>query len=364
MSAHLWYLNEDNTESSYTEFNPVVCSRPVRRSEAVSTPASARTVRPAAAVRTPVKAARRKAGKKRTGVKVFFFAIGTLAVALTAFLLKDDVVKACTDIINGEFLVEAGADAHSSRKNKKAREEAFIRTEECASYDKSDPAYEMAESIVAMLERDNDIDTAWEIFNWVHTNVWYQTVSEPMTFEEAAYRGFTVRNGDCYVSFACAKMLLDCAGIPNLMVERYPVITNSHYWNLVQLDGEWYHCDATEFKDHPDMYFMCTDDEINDEHHSFDHDLYPERASGYYDGAFGGGYWFGGDEWYDEDQDYFGPDEYGVWPDEGYGPAIGIHPGEEYYPYEYEDFTGEEYYYPYEYEDQAGEMIIAWEDQY
>jgi hypothetical protein len=75
-------------------------------------------------------------------------------------------------------------------------------------------------------------------------------------------------------------MLLDCAGIPNMMVERFPVYTNGHYWNLVQLDGEWYHCDATVFRDHPSMYFMCTDDEIDDSHHSFNGALYPERAGG------------------------------------------------------------------------------------
>ena len=73
-------------------------------------------------------------------------------------------------------------------------------------------------------------------------------------------------------------MLLDAAGIENLAVERYPIITVGHYWNLVKLDGEWYHCDATVFKDHPALYFMCTDDEIADSHHEFDASLYPERA--------------------------------------------------------------------------------------
>ena len=143
-----------------------------------------------------------------------------------------------------------------------------------------DPVYDIAADIMSTLWRSNDVETARAIFSWVHSHITYLTVSDYMSYEDAAYRGFTRRSGDCYVYFSCAKMLLDCAGIPNLMVERYPVYTNGHYWNLVQLNGEWYHCDATVFRDHPDMYFMCTDKEIADSHHSFDSSLYPERAGG------------------------------------------------------------------------------------
>lgn len=144
----------------------------------------------------------------------------------------------------------------------------------------TDPAYDLAEKVMSTLWRSNDVDTARAIFNWVHSHISYQAVYTWQSYEDAAYRGFTRHNGDCYVYFCCAKMLLDCAGIPNLMVERYPVYNNGHYWNLVQLNGEWYHCDATVFKDHPSMYFMCTDDEIDDSHHQFNGSLYPERAGG------------------------------------------------------------------------------------
>lgn len=144
----------------------------------------------------------------------------------------------------------------------------------------SSSASDLAENIMSSLWRSNNVETARAIFNWVHSHITYQTVNDYLSYEEAAYRGFSKRNGDCYVYFACAKMLLDCAGIPNMMVERFPVYSNGHYWNLVQLNGEWYHCDATVFRDHPSMYFMCTDDEIEDSHHHFNGALYPERAGG------------------------------------------------------------------------------------
>lgn len=171
-------------------------------------------------------------------------------------------------------------------KNKDADKDASSDSSGSSGYSgsssgsSSDSAYEAAENVMNSLWRDSDVETARAIFKWVHSNISYQTVSDYLSYEEAAYRGFTRRSGDCYVYFACAKMLLDCAGIPNMMVERFPVYSNGHYWNLVQLDGEWYHCDATVFRDHPAMYFMCTDDEIDDSHHSFNGALYPERAGG------------------------------------------------------------------------------------
>ena len=167
--------------------------------------------------------------------------------------------------------------------------------------------YDIADKILSNLQCDNDVDTACAIFNWVHSNIYYQTVHGNPTYEEAAYMGFTKKTGDCYVYFSCAKMLLDRARIPNLMVKRYPVVKNGHYWNLVQLNGEWYHCDATVFKDHPDLYFMLTDDEIADSHHEFDSSLYPERASrSYYDQDYYSGdvYDYSGDDVYFED-DWF-----------------------------------------------------------
>ncbi len=140
--------------------------------------------------------------------------------------------------------------------------------------------YSLASSVMSGLWRGSDVETARAIFNWVHSNIYYMNVRGSMTYESAAYLGFSRRAGDCYVFYSCAKMLLDCAGIPNMMVKRYPVTTNGHYWNLVKLNGEWYHCDATKFMNHPGVYFMCTDDQINDSFHQYNGSLYPMRAGG------------------------------------------------------------------------------------
>ena len=142
--------------------------------------------------------------------------------------------------------------------------------------------YALARKIMAGLYRKNDVETARAIFNWVHDNLWFRLLSGTRNYEHAAYRGFTKRSGDCYVYYSCCKMLLDLAGIENMRVDRYPKLNGKvHFWLLVKLNGEWYHCDATEgYNDHPGVWFMCTDAQINDRYHKFNGALYPPRAGG------------------------------------------------------------------------------------
>lgn len=149
-------------------------------------------------------------------------------------------------------------------------------------YDGDGDPYALARKVMANLYGSNDVETARNIFNWVHNTLWFRLLSGTRSYERAAYRGFTRHNGDCYVYYACCKMLLDIAGIENMRVDRYPRYNgNIHYWLLVKLNGEWYHCDATEgYNDHPGIWFMCTDDQINDRYHQFNGSLYPMRAGG------------------------------------------------------------------------------------
>ena len=286
MGNKVWYLAESE-DSSYTDFTTMKTAAPVKNKK--------------------IHKASGNGKKNKKAGKVLLCLVGALAIAAgsvsgTWFYLTESNDEDSLDFWNS--LIE---DA-----NDKIEEFCEDDSDDCESKDfskrtnrhkhGSDPAYDVAEDIMSDLWGADDYDTAWNIFNWVHSNISYLPLTEELSYEDAAYRGFTRRTGDCYVYFSCAKMLLDCAGIPNLMVERYPVVTNGHYWNLVQIDGLWYHCDATVFRDHPDMYFMLTDDEICDEHHSFDGSLYPERAQSYID-------YYGEDyNWYD-DADYY-VDEY------------------------------------------------------
>ena len=370
----------DFTNGTYTDLTEIRTGTPVKKGRGRVRKAEKRNAakkaakaekKAAKAERKAAKAAKKSVKRKKKGTagKVIFGVIAaSVAVVAGTFLVKEGVVQACTENIIDEYFANIDIKEPAVNKGRKSLEPAFEITEECTSYDKSSPAYEIAEDIMADLWRDNDIDTAYEIFNWVHSNISYQTMTSYDSFEEAAYGGFTRRSGDCYVYFACSKMLLDIAGIPNLMVERYPVETNSHFWNLVQIDGLWYHCDATVFRDHPDMYFLCTDYEIDDGHHSFDASLYPERAESYYAGD---DYWddsydvyyedsyydsYGEDSYYDPYNDcyedsYYWDDSYADY-DEPYG---GYGPNSSYVDYEDYEYS----YAPYE-----GEFMDSFEDAY
>ena len=72
--------------------------------------------------------------------------------------------------------------------------------------------------------------------------------------------------------------MLDVAGIENVRVERYPITTSPHYWNLIKIDGQWYHCDACNFADTSGFVFMQIDSEL-DHHHEFNGATVPARAS-------------------------------------------------------------------------------------
>ncbi len=136
---------------------------------------------------------------------------------------------------------------------------------------------QLAAKLLKKLKKGSDVDTARAIFKWVHKNIHYVHDGSKMTGKKAAYYGLTRRTGNCRVYAWTCKILLDKAGIKNMIVQRYPVTTR-HYWNLVYMNGGWYHCDATPFLDHRGIYFKLTDAQL-DKHHKFKKSKYPARAT-------------------------------------------------------------------------------------
>lgn len=150
-------------------------------------------------------------------------------------------------------------------------------------YVEEEVVYELASDILynTILEEDveyTELEIAFRIITWVRYNVGYMSVPNHTCWTGSAYNALRTRTGDCYSLFAASKALLDVAGIENMMVERYPISWGPHYWNLVKIDGEWYHCDATTFSNRQEILFMCIDDEMP-YMNCFDPSLYPPRAT-------------------------------------------------------------------------------------
>ncbi len=88
-------------------------------------------------------------------------------------------------------------------------------------------------------------EKAAAIYNYVRGNMTYTSGGlRPESGEAAAaLYGFRRHSGNCFEYYAMSKYLLEAAGMPNICVVRES--DGDHYWNLVNVDGTWYHFDTT-----------------------------------------------------------------------------------------------------------------------
>ena len=105
-------------------------------------------------------------------------------------------------------------------------------------------------------------EVALQIVWWCRYNIRFILRTKSSSWTEAAYNAYTKRTGNCYSTVYAVKALLDVAGIENMIIERYPYQTATHYWNYVKLNGQWYHCDSTWRKDYDSYFFMYTTKEL------------------------------------------------------------------------------------------------------
>ena len=112
----------------------------------------------------------------------------------------------------------------------------------------------------SMTEREK----AKAIYDWCCENLKYSTVTSYLMgyYYKAAYSGYKLHYGNCYTYYAVARSLLTRAGITNMMIQRNST-TNPHYWNLVKIDGNWYHFDTClQPVPNNDGCFLLTDAEV------------------------------------------------------------------------------------------------------
>lgn len=111
------------------------------------------------------------------------------------------------------------------------------------------------------------------IHDWVVLNLKYDSTYSKYTAYEGLQSGSAVCQGYSLLTY---KLLLG-AGIPNKIVEGRARpeggASQSHAWNLVQLDGRWYHLDTTWDDPSPStddevstVYYMRTDTQMRRDH--------------------------------------------------------------------------------------------------
>ena len=116
------------------------------------------------------------------------------------------------------------------------------------------------------------------IYAWVRGNFRYAGHSASRDWPSEAYRSLRSHHGDCFSFYSAANALLSRAGIPSIEVIRST--DADHYWNLVRVDGNWYHFDTTP-RSVGGYYCLWTDAQMNafsNRHKGcfhFDASLYP-----------------------------------------------------------------------------------------
>lgn len=127
-------------------------------------------------------------------------------------------------------------------------------------------------------------EKAWAVYSWCTSHISYSTRTSYLMgqYVNGAYSGFNIRSGNCYIYYAVASVMLTRAGIENIEIHRNDP-SNPHYWNLVNIDGSWYHFDTCpHYAGHEITSFLLTDADVRaySEHevanyYSFDSSLYP-----------------------------------------------------------------------------------------
>ncbi|MCM3786335.1 transglutaminase [Neobacillus mesonae] len=128
----------------------------------------------------------------------------------------------------------------------------------------------------------NDHEKIEAIHNFVVLNLAYDESMQKYT----AYDGLTTGSTVCQGYSLLTYKLLTEAGIKNRIIEGHAG-GQLHAWNLLLLDGKWYHMDTTWDDPTPDQpgkvsynYYMLTDEEMGQDH-TWKEGIYPTSKTPY-----------------------------------------------------------------------------------
>lgn len=100
---------------------------------------------------------------------------------------------------------------------------------------------------LGVFETNNMIERARLIHRYVFYTMTYQNnPSNPNDEVRFAYNTLRGMRGNCIASQRAAEALLTGAGIENVRIHN--TVAFSHAWNLININGTWYHFDASRFR--------------------------------------------------------------------------------------------------------------------
>jgi hypothetical protein len=138
-----------------------------------------------------------------------------------------------------------------------------------------------ANAIIAALGKKSQLETEFYIHNFIVNNCSYENNGNDD--ESTAYGALINKKAACEGYSKAAKVLFDIAGIECYVVsgmsENFQGKLESHMWNIVKINGNYYHLDLTwddpvtlgqsSLNDPRYTYFNVTDKEISKTHSGF-----------------------------------------------------------------------------------------------
>jgi hypothetical protein len=99
-----------------------------------------------------------------------------------------------------------------------------------------------------VFDRECPIERARLIHRYLRVNMTYERAIGPSGENDDFFLYNTLRNmrGNCVATQRVSELLLTRAGIENTRIRNDE---DTHSWNLIKIDGIWYHYDATWFND-------------------------------------------------------------------------------------------------------------------
>lgn len=127
--------------------------------------------------------------------------------------------------------------------------------------------YYINDSLLAVKDGDKPLtekEKARKIYFQVQNHIKFKDNKDEFPWHINAALVLQRGHGDCRNYCAYARMLYTCAGFENMEVAHIPESPTAakHFWNLVKIDGEWWHCDSTP-RIKEQIFFMWTDAQMD-----------------------------------------------------------------------------------------------------
>lgn len=122
------------------------------------------------------------------------------------------------------------------------------------------PDYEDTDRLVEDIAKNLTETDPESLRDFVRDNIKY--IGQAWGGDDPVAYGFTKWQGNCYVHAMCLQALLNYFGYENDLIWLMPLYT-PHCWNLVKIDGVWYHIDSTPAVSHQKYSLMNNKQRLN-----------------------------------------------------------------------------------------------------